>query len=223
MVTDEVIKYQFEEAAQKFRKLNPPKKYKDDWVINGYIDVIDDEGGYWDTYDIIINIPLSYPYDLPSLMETGNKIPKEANWHNSNWTCCLSTNAKMFYLLENNITLLRWLEKFAHPYLANHVYKKKTGKYAGKEYDHGTNGLIQGYYEIFDLSGSNEVLQRLMLICELQKLGRNDPCFCKSGKKYKKCFLIDPSNHQLGIPASVLQRDLNEINDYLITQRKTIK
>jgi len=218
MVTDEIIKYQYEEAARKFTKLSFPVRFEGCWIINGNIDVIDDEGGYWDTYNISIVIPSNYPSGLPMLYELGNKIKQEANWHNTVGICCLSTPAKMFYVLGDNITLLRWLELFAHPYLANHVHKTKTGEYAGKEYDHGANGLIQGYYEVFGLTDPNAVLQRLSLICDLQKFGRNDPCFCRSGKKYKKCFLIDPVKHRLGIPIEVLTNDLNEINRYVINR-----
>ena len=28
------------------------------------------------------------------------------------------------------------------------------------------------------------------------KIGRNDPCFCGSGKKYKACGLLDTEEHQ---------------------------
>ena len=214
MVTEEIIRQEYYDALIKYNKLLSPEKVGEDFVIKGSIDVIDDEAGYWDTYNVNITITSKYPLELPILSETSKKIERHEDWHNRNGICCLATNAKMFHALGRNITLINWLDKFAHPYLANHVYRIKMGSYANKEYDHGTEGIIQGYCEIFEVAEIFEVISKLKLICGLQKLGRNNPCFCGSGKKYKKCFLEEPSGHYLGIPYNVLKNDLEEISFY---------
>lgn len=210
MVSDQLIARQYEDAIQKFPKLHLPTKIGETWEINGCIDVIDDEGCYWDTYDIKIVVPPQFPDELFELYETGDKIPKEADWHNST-TCCLSTPAIMFSEMRGNVTLLNWLEKFAHPFLANHVYKVRTGHYANDEFEHGDIGIVQGYFKLFNTTNKNEVIERLALMVGTKKLGRNDKCFCGSNEKYKRCFLIDYDGHLLGIPISQLQKDLRSI------------
>lgn len=215
MVSEEIIRLEFDEAAKKFEKLIQPEKCDAGWMIKGSIDVIDDEGSYWDTYAVNIIIPKNYPEELPVLIEIGDKIERSDDWHNTTGVCCLSTNAKMFTILDGNITLLNWLKTFAHPFLANHVHKIKTGHYANKEFEHGTPGLIQGYYEIFKTSNENEVVTTLKFLCGVLKLGRNAMCFCESRKKYKRCFLIDPNSHYHKIPLYILNKDLNEIMNYL--------
>lgn len=46
------------------------------------------------------------------------------------------------------------------------------------------NGMLANM--LFD---ENTIIENSVPVNELPKLGRNDPCFCGSGKKYKKCCL----------------------------------
>lgn len=219
MVTKELIQQEFTDVSAKYQKLLPPERLGNGFVIKGSIDVIDDIDQYWDTYDVNILIPELYPAELPILLETSKKIERHEDWHNRGGICCLSTNAKMYSVLGKNISLFNWLEKFAHPFLANHVYRIKTGHYANKEFDHGTSGIVQGYCEIFNVESVFEVIEKLKLICGVKKLGRNKPCFCMEGKKYKKCYLLDPLKHFFNIPLETLKKDLNEIVNSLKTIR----
>jgi preprotein translocase subunit SecA len=41
-----------------------------------------------------------------------------------------------------------------------------------------------------------QMFMNLELKIETPKIGRNDPCFCGSGKKYKKCGLLNTKEHQ---------------------------
>lgn len=214
MVTEKLIHQEYNDAYAKYNKLLPPEKVGEGFVLKGSIDVVDVDGGYWDTYDVSILIPGGYPLELPILFETSKKIERHEDWHNRDGICCLSTNAKMFSVLGKNINLFNWLEKFAHPFLANHVFRIKTGYYANNEFDHGTEGIIQGYCEIFNVTSVIEVIERLKLICGIKKLGRNDLCFCGNGKKYKRCFLEDSSNHYFNIPFETIKKDLAEIIQY---------
>lgn len=215
MVSEELINFQYVEAGKKFKKLNSPEKCEVGWRIKGHIDVIDDEGGYWDTYEVRIIIPDGYPEQLPILIETSKKIERHEDWHNTDGICCLSTNAKMFTTLKGDITLLRWLEKFAHPFLANHVYKIKTNAYASSEFEHGTAGLLQGYFEIFETLNVHEVIRMLRLMSGCLPMSKNAKCFCGSGKKYKRCFLLNPNIHYQKIPLQILKADLYHIKKYL--------
>jgi hypothetical protein len=211
MVSEEFISSQYESAKEKFPKLLQPERVGEHWVINGAIDVIDDEGSPWDTFDIRIFVPQNFPEQLPMLQETGNRIPKESKWHNS-LACCLSTNATIYFKLGDDITLLNWLIKFAHPFLANYVYKREKGEYASGEFAHETPGIIQGYENLFGLSGVNAVFEKLKMLCSVLHLGRNDKCFCGSGKKFKKCYQNSPFSHKYSnIPFFQLEKDLQEI------------
>jgi hypothetical protein len=214
MVSEDIIIKQYNEAKEKFSKLQYPQRVKEGWKILGQIDVIDDQKTIWDHFDVKILFPSNYPEELFELSEIGNKIPKGEEWHNSE-TCCLSTNAVIFSEMLGNLTLLNWLNKFAHPFLANFVYKIKTGCYANEVFEHGVEGLIQGYFRVFRTNDLHRIIERLKYVTGTKKMGRNDPCFCGRDKKYKHCYLIAPQKHSPGIPIKVLKDDLAAIIIYL--------
>jgi len=173
MVLEEIISNQFEIAKQRFPKLHQLISVGDHWDIIGAIDVIDDQGTLWDTYEVKIVIPKNYPEELFELQETGNKIPKDPNWHNGQ-SCCVSTDATIYSTLGDDLSLLNWLVKFAHPFLANHIVKKETGKYAGGEFPHNIEGTIVGYEKLFDLQGALMVFKKLKILSAEEDKRQND-------------------------------------------------
>lgn len=211
MVSEQEVIKQYNDALSKFPKLEKPTRVNQDWEIIGEIDVIDDEGSFWDSYKVKIIIPSHFPLSLFQLHEIGGKIPKQIDWHNSLY-CCVSTNARIYRVLGEECTLLNWLDKFAHPYLANHIVKKITKEYASGEFEHGAAGIVQDYEILFNVKGASAVYEKLKTICILTKGSRNNPCFCGSGKKIKNCFLKNPITHKyMGIPFNQLCEDLAEI------------
>lgn len=215
MATKELIFREYEELCTKYKKLRPPEKLNDGWKIEGEFDVKDANGYNWDTYAIRIVIPAGFPDELPELIETSKKIKQTAEWHNSGGECCLATHAKIFNELGTPISLLKWMDRFVHDYLANHVIKFREKSYAKGEYPHGEEGMIVGYKEIFNLSTAEEVLERLNFLCGTTSLGRNDRCFCQSGKKYKHCFLKNPMGHFANIPIALLNKERAQIESWL--------
>ena len=163
MVLEEIINSQFKTAKQRFPKLHQLVRVGEYWEIIGAIDVIDDEGSLWDTYDVKIVVPKNYPEEIFELQETGKKILKDPNWHNGQ-SCCVSTDATIYSTLGDDLSLLNWLVKFAHPFLANHIVKKETGTYAGGEFPHYIDGAIVGYEKLFDLNGAKAVYLKLKMI-----------------------------------------------------------
>lgn len=216
----EIIQGHLSEAQIKYPKLIHLIQENEIWKINGVIDVIDDEGGYWDSYEVSILIPNDYPDSLPVLVETSNKIERDINWHVVAWgVCCLSTQAKMFYDLEGSITLLKWLDKFAHPFFANHVYRVKTGHYANEEFSHGNKGILEGWRKILQLKCNNQTFVYLQHMIGIKSRPLNQPCFCGSGKKYKRCYLLNPKGHLMNIPAVQINTDIKAIAMELFNER----
>jgi hypothetical protein len=104
---------------------------------------------------------------------------------------------------------LKWLEKHAVPFLANHFLKDKTGHYVGEEYSHGHKGILEFYQKWWNSEDANEILLQLGKIAKKIKIGRNKPCFCGSGKNYKECHLF--SKDYLGVPIKFFEEDYNSI------------
>jgi hypothetical protein len=215
MELNKIIDKDYSELLPRYPKLMKPVLEGNVWKINGSIDVIDDEGGYWDTYQVLIFVPPRYPEDIPVMQEISEKIERHIDWHNPSGFCCLATRAKIFHDLSDGITLLKWLDKFAHPFLANHVYRKRTGHYAHEEFSHGTKGIIEGWEKISGIRGASAILKHLAQISGYRTQALNRPCFCGSGKKYKRCYELNPTIHRYKIPWAEIARDVKEIRKYL--------
>ena len=78
-------------------------------------------------------------------------------------------------LLGTNYTLDELLEHYKSRYLENKIFSSTTVLYKSKAFSK-TLGIIEEDMEKPSLEG-----------VDLSKIGRNDPCPCGSGKKFKKC------------------------------------
>jgi len=78
-------------------------------------------------------------------------------------------------LMNTNYTFDELLEKYKSRYLKNKIFSSTTVLYKSKAFSK-TLGIIEEDIEKPQLDG-----------VDLSKIGRNDPCPCGSGKKFKKC------------------------------------
>ena len=78
-------------------------------------------------------------------------------------------------LLNANYTLEELLQHYKSRYLENKIFSSTTVLYKSKAFSK-TLGIIEEDIEKPSLEG-----------IDLSKIGRNDPCPCGSGKKFKKC------------------------------------
>lgn len=160
------------------------------WQLVGALDVVDEFGKKWDQYQVKIIYPHEYPNKVPVMFEIGGRIPHEADYHvNGDGSCCLSVPALEMIILKKGITTINFLQKLAIPYLANQTYRCKKGHFEGEEFAHGAGGIFQFYSDLFCTQNPLLILTLLGEIILNQLPDRNDPCTCKSGKKYKKCHL----------------------------------
>lgn len=107
MGVQQLILEQYREALCRYPKLGIPLRHNSFYQIDGIIDVVDEEGGYWDSYEVSIILPQDYPNVLPLLIEKGKKIKRHIDWHISEeGICCLSTFAKLYQVLGQKIRLL---------------------------------------------------------------------------------------------------------------------
>ena len=79
-------------------------------------------------------------------------------------------------LFKTDYTLKELLEKYKSRYLEQKIYSSTTVLYKSKAFA-STLGLIEEEQELPELPEG----------VDLSKIGRNDPCPCGSGKKFKKC------------------------------------
>jgi uncharacterized protein YchJ len=72
----------------------------------------------------------------------------------------------------------------------NHIVDESWMQfYKNGDYRHGINGYIEYYSDLFKTDNKTLWKEYFDYAFDLKKIkiGRNDPCFCGSGKKYKNC------------------------------------
>ena len=192
----------------------PMEHRGDRWITNGRLPIMDAHGVCWEVYDLEIAILDTFPISLPLMWETEEKIERSASWHvNGDGSCCVGTDARQYHLLRGNISLLNWVERLAIPYLANHKLRLLDKAYASGERSHGLKGVFEEYEELFNDRKDISLLQHLKFITGRSSLGRNQRCFCESGKKYKYCFLRNEQEHRKYIPLEVILKDLSQLGE----------
>ncbi|MBE8723428.1 hypothetical protein [Flavobacterium hungaricum] len=80
------------------------------------------------------------------------------------------------------------LELLVVPYLANQLYFDSEEEWANGDYEHGAEGILQFYQELFEMEAIEEVINLLSFL-NTQKMNRNDNCFCGKKEKLKRCHL----------------------------------
>lgn len=160
------------------------------YYLQGSIDITGDSGEKYDEYEILIEFPVSYPSVFPVVFEKGGRIERVPDMHiNNDGSCCLGTMASMFVLLKGKITLLDFMNELVVPYFANQTHKFFTGEYANGEFAHGVIGIYQFYSSTFGIDNLEKIIDLLLRVISGNLPKRNEPCMCKSEKKYKKCHL----------------------------------
>ncbi len=203
----ELIYQHYQDAKIVYPGLYEPIQKDGQVLIEGTIDIIDRNKSNWGTYEVRIVVPEKYPTRAPTLFETGGQINRTSDWHiNPDGSCCIAPTAKIYLTLADEITILKWIDKLVIPYLANHILKTQTGKYADIEYSHGSEGIREFYRKWFGNDDDTVILKMVKYITGVTAYNRNDKCFCGSGKKYKNCHWN--LKEYCGVPIEIIKEDI---------------
>jgi ubiquitin-protein ligase len=201
----------FSDVTQFFPKLGYKKTDKG-WVVSGKLDICDQAGDYWNTFDIVINVPMTYPYCSPSVIEASKIIQRENDWHiGDDGSCCLDIPHRLWILQKVGTNILDFIRNKVYPYFANQVYRENAEHYAAGEYKHYFEGVQQFYAEDLGIQGADLAIQILQRIIANQLPGRNDPCICGKNK-FKNCHMKSVDLLKL-VPIDKLKEDLESFSE----------
>lgn len=161
--------------------------------IKGILDIPNANGKIAGSFLIEIHFTANYPYRFPDLYEVGGEIERHPDWHKyDDDRCCVTVPADEILKCKQGISLINFIEKFAIPFFANHLYRKLTGRYRNGEFGHSIVGPLQFYTELLK-TNDIKLWKKYYEYCfeEINfKFDRNAPCFCGSKMKYKKCHRV---------------------------------
>lgn len=157
-------------------------------IVCGELDLFDEEENLVDTYSIRIEPTDLYPLRFPFLFETGNRIPKNIDWHvyETDGHCCICTVPEELIKCKKGIDLAHFIENEVKPYLFNQTHRRLRGFFI-QERLHGDAGEFQYYYSIFRTTDLLEIAKLLYFISKKQEPTRVDKCFCGRNEKYRHC------------------------------------
>ncbi|MCB2184648.1 MAG: hypothetical protein KQH63_21705 [Desulfobulbaceae bacterium] len=143
-----------------------------------------------DTYQLKIIIPDAFPGELPSVIETGGKIPRDGNYHVNpgNNTLCLGSPLRLFFLIREERTLVKFAEKCLVPYLYAISHRLRFGgDFPFGELAHGQEGIVFDYMNLFRLKSREQVLSTLEILSKRKRVANKRPCPCGCRKSLGSC------------------------------------
>lgn len=188
-------------VVQVFPNLSIKEK-GDKKILKGILDIYNDNSVLVGNYLVEIHFKEGYPFRFPKLFEIGNEIPNEAEWHKYlDGSCCLTVLPDEILKCKGKIGLIEFIKKYCCSFFANHIHRKKTGKYLNGYYSHGPKGFREFYVEMFKTEDTSLWIQYLkhVFVSKVFSTDRNSLCFCQSGSKFKHCHkLIFDSMWEIG-------------------------
>lgn len=186
------------------------------WALQGDLDIFDDQGEYWNTFEIAVLIPKTYPYCVPVLIELSKKIPRDIDWHISQeGLCCVGIIHRLHKQAKRGIRIVHFLQNEVYPYFVNQLYKMETGEYVSGEYEHHFAGIRQFYREDLGLTDIGLVIDILKGILSNEIPGRNDLCFCRM-QKFKKCIHhYNSVNYLKNLDRERLEKDIQGFTELM--------
>jgi len=175
-----------------------------------------------DEYEIEILIPDNYPDKPPTAKEIKGRIPEKFHRNkDDDSTLCLGAPLAVAKKFKKNPYLLHFVEQQIVPYLFSYSYYIKYGDMPFGELQHGGEGILTYYCEVFNISDSISVLGLLRILTDDDYRGHQD-CPCGRGKRVRNChgnILRDIKVYQN--PDEFLY-EYKQICEYIINDKKKI-
>lgn len=151
--------------------------------VRGIFPVLDD-GEVLDQYEVLIRFPELYPDDPPEVWETGGRIPRLADRHNSE-TACLFVPFE-WRIRRPDLSFSTFLNDAMRGYFIGQSLAELGKPWPHGERDHGIAGMLQA---LADLLGVTEidVAQRAMRMLIKTEIKGHWHCFCGSGFRLRHC------------------------------------
>tara|TARA_R110002096_G_scaffold259030_1_gene452643 strand:+ start:128546 stop:129214 length:669 start_codon:yes stop_codon:yes gene_type:complete len=148
--------------------------------------VVRDEGGALDTFKIRARLPAAFPEALPTIWETGQRLPHRPERHvNPDGSLCIMLPDE-YWAEHEQCGLLAYLRGPVHDYFLGQLGYEQSGVWPGAEMAHGSPGRVQ-YYQRLLGTNAPDALRRLCDDLTADRLERQGLCPCGSKRKRRRC------------------------------------
>ncbi|WP_368901889.1 hypothetical protein [Oceanobacillus oncorhynchi] len=186
---------EIEEYLEKNPQMSLAPSNHEEYVVKGNIklDIRNDMyGNIQDEFLIKMVIPKSFPKEIPTVYELGDRFPKTVDYHTfpSDLSLCLGSPMSLMKQIKDNPTLDGFVQNCIVPYLYAISLKLQKGKeFVFGELDHGLIGILQNYIEVFSLQNIEQVIQLLDILSEKPNKGNKMICPCGCNRIVTRCSM----------------------------------
>jgi hypothetical protein len=171
-----------------------------------------------DRYALDIALPGNYPHAMPSVWETGDRIPREIDRHVfGDGSLCLGTPLALWIQLGGDYSIERVIDGPLKSFLIGSSLVGEGEPWPYGDRAHGAAGLLE---HLGELIGTNEprVVGRFLVDLLDQKVRGHWLCPCGSGRIIRKCHQDGVSMLQKA-PAHLLVHAVETIAKHFEAQR----
>lgn len=137
------------------------------------------------TYQIEVVIPL-ISEELPYVFDRGNHIERSYPHRYTDGRLCLETDTHIKVRFVDGFSLEAWMSEYVETYFFSYEFYQRYGIFPFGERDHGWDGVLQTYSDLFCETDQVKVLKLMRAISSCKYRGHS-LCPCASGRNLRSC------------------------------------
>jgi len=170
-------------------------------VIRGSFPIVH-ENEVLDRFSIELRIPKDFPDSIPTLRETGGRIPRTPDHHiNANGESCPLVPEEWLLLPREERTIASFLDGPVRNFFLFQALKERGESWPWDERPHGRAGLLQSYAEM--LGVAKDLVPAYLYCLSRKELKGHLDCPCGSGKRLRSCHLTQVRDLRDKIPVEL--------------------
>ena len=140
------------------------------------------------TYRLKLLCPRDYPKKLPTVVDEEEYFPRNQEYHTyGNGSFCLGSELKIKSLLKDDYSLSAFFDEIVDGFLYAVTHRIEYGNFPYGDLDHGEQGLVDDYGEMFGISGKLAVIRALQALGKRKREANRLPCPCSCGLRLGRC------------------------------------
>lgn len=156
-------------------------------TIRGALPVLADDGTELDRFQIEIELPEDFPKSVPSVRETGGRLPRNPDRHvNADGTACLFVRDESWRFWGGDLTLVDFIQGPVYQFFLGQVYFETHNKWPFGERKHFARGVAEYY---FDELGTRDIffVHRFLTYLAAVSVDKSLPCYCGGTARLETC------------------------------------
>lgn len=174
----------------------------------------------FDRFEIAVELPKDYPKSVPSVRETGGRIPWCPERHNTDGAACLFVPEDRGRCWPEGSDIVAFLRGPVTQFFFGQSFYEQHGRWPFGERSHGTVGRYEFYAETCGSDEAEVVVGFMRMIAAREPRG-HWLCYCGSGHRMRACHLQLLLGARRLIPRKTAQDALNQLAQDFQRQRAT--